>query len=93
MLIATARMFKTIHSAHFSPQGPLTKNYWALSRAGIKQTTTYNIAPVKSRDLMEDWGIDEASALAVVDASMPFTKADLRMPTWEELEAIAVSLS
>lgn len=92
MLIASPRLFKSLHAAHFSPQGPLTKNYWALSRSGKMQTTTYNINPVKPRDLMEDWNIDEAAAEAAATAAKPFTRADLKEPTWEELEQIANSL-
>lgn len=92
MLIASSRLFKTLHAAHFSPQGPLTKNYWALSRTGKMQTTTYNVNPVKPRDLMEDWQIDEAAAEHAVATFKPYTRADLKEPTWEELEAVANSL-
>ena len=93
MLIASPRLFKSLHAAHFSPQGPLTKNYWALSRTGKMQTTAYHINPVKSRDLMEDWNIDEATAEASVASFKPYTRADIKEPTWEELEAVAASLS
>jgi hypothetical protein len=92
MLIASNRLFKSLHAAHFSPQGPLTKNFWALSRTGKMQTTTYHINPVKGRDLMEDWNIDEVAADAAVAAATPFVKSDLKEPTWEELEAVAASL-
>jgi hypothetical protein len=92
MLIATPRLWKSLHAAHFSPQGPLTKNYWALSRTGKQQTTAYHVNPVKGRDLMEDWQIDEAAAEAAVASFEPFTRADLKTPTWEELDAIADSL-
>jgi len=93
MLIASPRLFKTLHAAHFSPQGPLTKNYWAVSRTGKMQTTTYHINPVKPRDLMEDWSIDEAAAEAAVATFAPYTRADIKENTWEELEAVAASLS
>jgi hypothetical protein len=92
MLIASPRLFKALHAAHFSPQGPLTKNYWAVSRTGKMQTTAYHINPVKPRDLMEDWQIDEAAAEAAVANAKPYTRKDLREPTWEELEAVAASL-
>ena len=92
MLIASARLFKTLHAAHFSPQGPLTKNYWAISRTGKMATTTYHVNPVKPRDLMEDWNIDEAAAEAAVAKFKPFTRSDIKEPTWEELEAVANSL-
>ena len=65
---------------------------WALSRTGKMQTTTYNVTPVKPRDLMEDWNIDEATAEAAVANFKPYTRADLKEPTWEELETIANSL-
>jgi hypothetical protein len=93
MLIASPRLFKSLHAAHFSPQGPLTKNYWAISRSGKMQTTTYHINPVKPRDLQEDWSIDEATAEAAVASFKPYTRADIKEPTWEELEAVAASLS
>lgn len=92
MMIASPRLFKTLHASHFSPQGPLTKNYWAVSRTGKMQTTTYHINPVKPRDLMEDWQIDEATAETAVASFKPYTRADIKEPTWEELEAIAASL-
>lgn len=92
MLIASPRLWKSLHAAHFSPQGPLTRNYWALSRTGKQQTTAYHINPVKGRDLMEDWQIDETAAETAVSSATPFTRSDLKMPTWEELEAIADSL-
>ena len=92
MLIASPRLFKTLHAQHFSPQGPLTKNYWALSRTGKMQTTTYHINPVKPRDLMEDWQIDEAAADTAVASFKPYTRADIKEPTWEQLETIANSL-
>lgn len=94
-LIATPRLWKSLHAAHFSPQGPLTKNYWALTRTGIKQTTAYNIVPVKGRDFADDWVLDytEEQAEALVKTFFPFTKEDIKTHTWEELEEVARSLS
>lgn len=91
-LIASPRLWKSLHAVHFSPQGPLNRNYFALGRTGKQQTTAYHINPVKPRDLMEDWGIDEAAAEEAVKSFAPFTKDDLKMPTWDELDAIANSL-
>jgi hypothetical protein len=42
---------------------------------------------------MEDWNIDEATAEAAVASFKPYTRADIKEPTWEELEAVAASLS
>lgn len=94
MLIASPRLYKSLHAAHFSPAGPLTKNYWAISRTGKMQTTVYHINPVKGRDLVEDWGITDLEAIEKAIAEMkPFERSAIKEPTWEELEAVAASLS
>lgn len=92
-LIASPRLYDALHAAEFSPQGPLTKNYWAISRTGKMQTTMYHLNAVKSRDLVEDWGMTDIEAIekSIVDIK-PFTSADIKQPTWEELEAVAASL-
>jgi ethanolamine utilization microcompartment shell protein EutS len=92
MLIASPRLYKTLHSAEFSPQGPLTKNYWAISRTGKMQQTVYNLNSIKPRDLLEDWGIDEKMAEDGVAAIKPFERSVIKEHTWEELEEIANSL-
>ena len=93
MLIASPRLYKSLHAAHFSPAGPLTKNYWAISRTGKMQSTVYHINPVKPRDLAEDWGItDEEAIEKAIAAMVPFERSAIKEPTWEELEAVASSL-
>jgi hypothetical protein len=93
MLIASPRLFKSLHAAHFSPQGPLTKNYWAISRSGKMAATVYHLNAIKTRDLAEDWGITDINAIeAAVAAMKPFTRADIKEHTVEELEAVANSL-
>jgi hypothetical protein len=93
MLIASPRLYKSLHAAHFSPAGPLTKNYWAISRTGKMQSTVYHINPVKPRDLAEDWGITDDEAIEKAIAEMvPFDRSIIKEPTWEELEAVAASL-
>jgi len=92
MLIASPRLYKTLYAAEFSPQGPLTKNYWAISRTGKMQQTVYHLNAVKPRDLMEDWGIDEKTAEEGVAAIKPFDRSVIKEHTWAELEEIANSL-
>ena len=92
MLVASPRLYKTLHSAEFSPQGPLTKNYWAISRTGKMQQTVYHLQAIKSRDLMEDWGIDPDKTEAEVAKIEPYTRSIIKEHTWEELEEIANSL-
>jgi hypothetical protein len=92
MLIATPRLYKTLHAGEFSPQGPLTKNYWAISRTGIKQQTVYNLMSVKARDLQEDWGIVEAEAEAAIANFKPFERSAIREDNHAALVEIADSL-
>jgi len=92
MLIASPRLYKTLYAAEFSPQGPLTKNYWAISRTGKMQQTVYHLNAVKPRDLMEDWGIDEKMAEEGVATIKPFERSVIKEHTWAELEEIANSL-
>ena len=92
-LIASPRLFDALHATEFSPQGPLTKNYWAISRSGKMQTTMYHLNAVKSRDLVEDWGITDIAEIEKSIADIkPYTSADITEPTWEDLEAVAASL-
>lgn len=92
MLIATPRLYKTLHAAHFSPQGPLNKNYWAISRTGKMQQTVYHLNAIKSRDLQEDWGIDQAVAETTIAQIKCFTRDDIKTHSWAELEEVANSL-
>lgn len=92
LLIATPRLYKTMHSAHFSPQGPLNKNFWAISRTGVKQTTVYHFNAVKGRDLEEDWGINEAAANAAIAEMECYDPSIIRETPYQELLEIAESL-
>lgn len=92
MLIATPRLYKTLHAAEFSPQGPLTKNYWAISRTGQKQQTVYNLMAVKARDLAEDWGLNEAEVEQAIAGFKPFERSDIRQDSYAALVEIAESL-
>lgn len=92
MLIATPRLYKTLHAGEFSPQGPLTKNYWAISRTGVKQQTVYNLMAVKARDLEEDWGLNAAEVDAAVASFKPFESSDIRTDSYATLVELANSL-
>ena len=92
MLIATPRLYKTLHAGEFSPQGPLTKNYWALSRTGVKQQTVYNLMAVKARDLSEDWGLNEAEVEAATASFKPFERSEIREDSYATLLDVANSL-
>ena len=92
MLIASPRIWTSLHGAHFSKNGPLTNNYWSLGKAGEAPATTFSVSPVKGRDLTEDWNINEAEAEAAIAEMKPFTRDDLRSASREELDAVADAL-
>ncbi len=91
-LIATPRLYKTLHAAEFSPQGPLPKNFWAISRTGIKQTTVYNLNAIKPRDLDEDWNISLEEAEKAIAQMEPYTRSIIRETSYAELLEIAEEL-
>ena len=91
-LIATPRLYKTLHAAHFSPQGPLTKNFWSISRTGIKQQTVYNLQSVKGRDLHEDWSIDEATVEAALTTIEAYESSTVYRNSYADLLEIANAL-
>lgn len=91
-LVASPLFFKSLFAAHHSPAGPLSKNYWAVSRSGQMQFTTYTLNPVKGRDLGEDWGVDEAKVEAAIAEMKVFGEDSIRKLSVSELEEIANAL-
>jgi hypothetical protein len=92
MLITGARLYQALHAAHYSPQGPLTKGYWAIVRLGKGPTTVYTVTPIKERDLEEDWNIDPDLASTIVASSEPYTADVIKRHSYDELKEIAESL-
>ena len=91
-MIVSPLFFKSLHAAHHSPAGPLSKNYWAVARRGQMQQTTYILNPVKGRDLQEDWSIDEAKAEAALSEMVPFTAESVIRKSVEELNEVVDAL-
>lgn len=92
MLVAGARLYQALHTAHYSPQGPLTKGYWAVTRVGKGPQTTYTVQAIKERDLDEDWKIDADKAAAAVAASDVYSRNLIKEHSRAELAEIAAEL-
>ena len=92
MLISGARLYQALHAAHYSPQGPLTKGYWAIVRLGKGPQTSYTVTPIKERDLEEDWKIDAEKAASAVASSEVYTRGLIKEHSLEELAEIADAL-
>lgn len=91
-LIATPLYFRALHAAHHSPSGPLTKNYWSTFRRGSMKDTVFTLNPVKGRDLLEDYGVDEAKVEAAIAGMTPFTSASVRRLSLADLTEVANAL-
>ena len=91
-LVASPLFFKSLHAAHHSPAGPLSKNYWAVARRGQMQHTVYTLNPVKGRDLGEDFGIEEPKVEAAIAEMKAFDSSSLRRLSVDELTEIANAL-
>lgn len=92
MLISGARLYQALHAAHYSPQGPLTKGYWAVVRLGKGPQTTYTVTPIKERDLEEDWKLNPETAEKAVSSAEVYTRGLIKEHSIEELDEIADAL-
>lgn len=69
--------------------GPLDRLYWAISKSGQGNKTSYSLIPVKDRDLVEDWGIDPADAAAALKKLEPLGPDSLRPEPMDSLKQVA----
>ena len=58
LVVAGPRLCTMLEKMDAGRQGPLEQNYYALSRTGVKSSTSYSVVPVKPRDLADDWDLD-----------------------------------
>lgn len=93
LLIATPALYRPLHTTAHSELGPLDSRFWGIMKTGERQTTKYHLTPIKPRDLDEDWGINEAAAMAMIDATEPFDSSVIRETSYAELVEIAAELS
>lgn len=92
ILTATPRLYRSLATANASPQGPLNRNFWSLSRSGVKQTTVYNLIPVKERDLAEDWSMTPDFVNGFLDTVEPYDRSAIHEHTVAQLTEIANDL-
>jgi len=77
LLVCGTKLAKQLEKHDQSDRnGPLDRLYWALSKTGKNQSTSYVLEPVKERDLSDDWEIDpDEAAEAVESAKVPGEEA------------------
>jgi hypothetical protein len=94
MLVTSPTLTRQLAGLNKDPKtGPLDRIYWALSKTGTQKQTSYQILPVKPRDLAEDWGVDQAEVERVVDQFEPLDRSIISFTSRSELEKIAAEVS
>lgn len=91
-LIAGSRLFDDIADEH-DKNGGIDQGYYALSKSGKKQSTTYKVNLVKERDLQEDWGISPDDAEDCLVGLVPYTSEQYKAPSRSYLQEIADELT
>ena len=91
-LIAGSRLFDDIADEH-EQNGGIDQGYYALSKSGKKQSTTYKVKLVKERDLEEDWGITPEDAEDMLVGLVPYTAEQFKPPSRSYLQEIADELT
>lgn len=86
---AGVRVFGSLKNYNNDPKmGPLTKNYWAVSKSGTGSSTVHNINMIRERDLTEDYGIPVPSPEDVKRAGK-YGPDIITIPKKSELQEVA----
>ena len=84
------RVIDQLKNFHTDPRtGPLSKNYWAISKTGKGATTATAHQPVKERDL-EEWGLSNVDDAQLKDLiSKAYTADIISIPSRKDLLDVA----
>ena len=74
-------------------KGPLSREFWEVSRLGTGPTTSYNLNYVRGRDLEEEWKLGDAVVQELVASAVPFTAEVIRETPRSEMLEIARSIA
>ena len=74
-------------------KGPLSREFWEISRLGTGPTTSYNLNIVRGRDLEEEWKMDGDTVQGLVAAAVPFTADVIRETPRSEMLEVARSVA
>lgn len=95
LLSVGPRLAAQFEKLHTDPKtGPLDDEtrFWALSKTGKGNKTSYSINPVKARDLAEDWSLVPSEVSAAIKAAKPLDETAIRTDSYEELREVAQDL-
>jgi hypothetical protein len=94
ILTAPPSLARQIKKAHEDERkGPLSKEFWEISRLGMGPTTQYTLNFVRGRDLAEEWKLNSDSVQELVAAAVPFTAEVIRETPRSEMLEVARSVA
>lgn len=78
VLTASPALGRQLKKAHEDDRkGPLSREFWEISRMGTGPTTQYTLNYVRGRDLAEEWKLDLTDVLTSVKNAVPFTASQV----------------
>ena len=94
ILTAPPSLARQIKKAHDDERkGPLSKEFWEISRLGTGPTTQYTLNFVRGRDLAEEWKLSQDTVNELVAAAVPFTAEVIRETPRSEMLEVARSVA
>ena len=74
-------------------KGPLSREFWEISRLGTGPTTSYQLNIVRGRDLKEEWNLEPDTVQETLAAAVPFTAEVIRETPRSEMLEVARSVA
>ena len=94
ILTAPPTLARLIRKAHQDERkGPLSKEFWEVSRMGTGPTTNFTLEFVRGRDLAEEWELNMETVQELVAAAVPFTAEVIRETPRSEMLEVARSVA
>jgi hypothetical protein len=94
IMTAPPSLARQIKKAHDDERkGPLSKEFWEVSRLGSGPTTQYTLNFVRGRDLAEEWKLSADDVQELVAAAVPFTAEVIRETPRSEMLEVARSVA
>jgi hypothetical protein len=94
IMTAPPSLARQIKKAHDDERkGPLSKEFWEVSRLGSGPTTQYTLNFVRGRDLAEEWKLSTDAVSELVAAAVPFTAEVIRETPRSEMLEVARSVA
>jgi len=94
ILTAPPTLARLIRKAHEDERkGPLSKEFWEVSRMGTGPTTNFTLNFVRGRDLAEEWKLNDELVQELVAAAVPYTAEVVRETPRSEMLEVARSVA